>query len=133
MFVPRVIPDDSYIFTLTNNGTFSYYDLDQNAKNSVDDINLVVIPHNKLIIHFPAWDYFYRDEFVSDNSKGFTLGKILSLTADVGRIACGESWVRDKSIFIPGTTFGEAANSVGEFAVCDIHIKDNEVYLHTEH
>lgn len=131
MFVPRVIPYDADVFHLTNNGAFSYYDLDQNAKNSVDDINDILISQPKLIIYFSAWEYFYRDEFA--NEHGFTLGKVLSLIADVGKMACGESWLKDKSIFRPGVTFKEASNCIGEFWIDELYIKGNEVYVDVQH
>lgn len=140
MFVTRKIPESTSVYTLTSNGgDFGMVNLGgndfslMNEITKIDNYDQIFIENKKVNIYFPAWEYFYRDEFHSENDYGFTLGEILKLISSIGYVACGESWIRDKKLFTEGTTFSQAAQSVGEFAVCEFSYEGNNVYVNVDH
>lgn len=138
MFTPRdMIPPNAQKYVLAKKGGIGLVNLGgpayslKNEIQDIDDYDKIFIQDDEIYINFPCWEMFYKEKYFKKG--GFTLGDIIELISFTGYIACGKAFIGDNTIFSQGMTLTEAAESVGEFGLCEFEYENNNIYVNVEH
>ena len=126
MIVPRVIPQDAKKQKITFNNNLSndvgklYFskdgDLNEEKLKNIKNLDDVVLLDNELKLYFPAYENYMVTVFDSQDGK-YRLRDILNLANKVGYI------------FYYIYSDEKEGSIIGEYALCNYYIKDNNIYL----
>lgn len=127
MFVPRKIPDDAIkekllFYDNPNFGMVNFSGdgiLDENELTNIKYLNDTILLNSELNLYFPAYENYMVTTYNSD--KGYTLKDILKLANKVG------------FIFYDLYSEEKEGDIIGEYALCNYYIKENNIYLEPDH
>jgi hypothetical protein len=128
MFVPRYIPQDAIKEKLKfyDDPDFGMVNFSGDGElNDEELINIkylddIVLVGSELNLYFPAYDNYMVTTYFSDSGK-YTLRQVLKLANKVG------------FIFYNLYSEEKEGDIIGEYALCNYYIKDNNIYLEPDH
>lgn len=128
MFVPRRIPHDAIkekliSFDNPNFGMVNFSgdgNLDDEELANIKYLDDIILIHNELKLYFPAYDDYMVTVYNSADGK-YTLRDLLVFANKVGYI------------FYDLYSEEKEGDIIGEYALCDYYIKDNNIYLEPDH
>ena len=126
----KFIDDDN--FGMINLDGIGILDDNEPEFQQIKHIDDLIIVEKNINIFYPAYDIYFKQNYSSET--GFTLKKILQLINKTGYNFNYDDYLRHPEYY--NTTINtaeDAASSIGEYAVCDFYIDDNNIYVNVEH
>ena len=126
----KFIDDDDFgMINLDGSGILDDNEPEFQRIKHIDDL---IIVEKNINIFYPAYDIYFKQNYSSET--GFTLKKILQLINKTGYNFHYDDYLRYPEHYTTiVNTAEDAADCIGEYAVCSFYIDNNNIYVEINH